>query len=129
MNDKLLPCPFCGGEVFTTEQEVSQLFNRTILSCRCGMEFHYTHTRSEYRNACGYKTMVKDNPTILERWNTRKPMESIVEQLEAELDSSEKYIREYDDSIEQLAFHSGINHCLKIVKEMKENAKWCRYAE
>ena len=114
MQNKLLPCPFCGGEaklikhfVVALDTEYRQVFCTSCCAKRPAEKFF---TEEE----------------AIKHWNTRKPMEQIVKQLEAELYSSEKYIREYDDSIEQRAFHSGIGHCLNIVKEMKDNEGWCR---
>ncbi len=40
------------------------------------------------------------------------------EQLEAEIISSDKYIREYDDSKVQKAYNKGLRDALKILKEM-----------
>lgn len=40
------------------------------------------------------------------------------EQLEAEIISSDKYIREYDDSEVQKAYNKGLRDALKILKEM-----------
>ena len=42
----------------------------------------------------------------------------VVAQLEAEVESSNKYIRDYDDSEVQKAYNQGLRHCLKVVKEM-----------
>ena len=44
-------------------------------------------------------------------------LENIIEQAMAEIESSDKYIREYDDSIEQKAYNSGMRKILKIIKE------------
>lgn len=62
MSDKkLLPCPFCGGEArFSTEAG-------NWINCKsCGAETDYFEQREEAINA----------------WNTRVPMERIVERLE-----------------------------------------------
>ena len=45
----------------------------------------------------------------------------VVEQLNAEIESSDKYIREYDDSEVQKAYNQGLRHALKIVTEMGVN--------
>lgn len=42
--------------------------------------------------------------------------EKIVKQLEAEIESSDKYIAEYDDSEVQKAWNAGMRKCLEIVK-------------
>lgn len=49
--------------------------------------------------------------------DTRKTMERIIEKLEQNLEECKKYIREYDDSISQKAFHQGILESLIVVKE------------
>ena len=72
---KLLPCPFCGGEaeVFTSD-EIGYLGNDGYTvkcgSCICGTG-HY-----------------KDRQRAIEMWNTRKPMERIVEKLEEKADEA-----------------------------------------
>ena len=93
---KLLPCPFCGGEAkFATS-------SRHWIECtKCGAQTEYT----------GYEEAIAI-------WNTRKPMQEIVEQLEANIESSDKYIREYDDSEVQRAYNKGMRDCLKTVKEV-----------
>lgn len=57
---KLLPCPFCGGEaVFGT-------VCRTWIKCK----------------KCGYETEWTDDAQwLVDTWNTRKPMDDIVERL------------------------------------------------
>ena len=47
----------------------------------------------------------------------RGAMERIIEQLEQNLEECKKYIREYDDSLSQKAFHQGILESLRVVKE------------
>ena len=66
-NDKLLPCPFCGGEAqFGTSRH-------TWIECtECSFETEYT----------------EDEEKLVRMWNTRKPMERIVEQLEEEKQSN-----------------------------------------
>ena len=40
------------------------------------------------------------------------------EQLDAEIESSDKYIREYDDSEVQKAYNKGLRDALKVLKEL-----------
>lgn len=47
-----------------------------------------------------------------------KARKEFAEQLEAEIISSDKYIREYDDSEVQKAYNKGLRDALKILKEM-----------
>lgn len=46
-----------------------------------------------------------------------KLIEKIVLQVEAELESSAKFIMEYDDSIAQKAYYKGMSHILDIINE------------
>lgn len=63
MTDKLKPCPFCGGEADT--------------------EWHHGYYGVRCESCYAEVTADGMNDTI-EAWNTRKPMDRIVEQLEKE---------------------------------------------
>ncbi len=64
MTDKLKPCPFCGGEA-----RITDVFGRTGIVCK--------YCFAEMR---GYLDMTPEEMTRY--WNTRKPMDRIVERLE-----------------------------------------------
>ena len=49
-----------------------------------------------------------------------KVIDEVIMQLEAEVESSAKFIREYDDSIAQKAYYKGLSNALKIAEEMKK---------
>ena len=49
----------------------------------------------------------------------RKAIDEIISQLDAEIESSAKFIREYDDSIAQKAYYKGLRNALDIVMQMK----------
>jgi Lar family restriction alleviation protein len=57
---KLLPCPFCGGEAIS-----DSCGNHWVRCTFCGARGSVGNTRKE----------------AIEQWNTRKPMDRIVEQL------------------------------------------------
>lgn len=49
-----------------------------------------------------------------------KAIDDFKHQMEAEIESSAKFIREYDDSLPQKAYHSGLSHALKIAEQVKK---------
>ena len=49
-----------------------------------------------------------------------KKIDEILLQLEAEIVSSDKYIREYEDTKEQRAFNAGLKYAYKVVEDMKK---------
>ena len=88
---KLLPCPFCGGEVYFPT------ITKTFIVCKsCGFETEYT----------------EDTEWLVNTWNTRKPIENIVEQLEEHFNAT-------DDRDARLAYH----HAIEIVKAGGMNEK------
>ena len=65
MNKKLKPCPFCGGEAKLFLDEAS--YYKSQVYCK----------------KCGVRTNREHIPEIaVTAWNTRKPMDKVVEQLE-----------------------------------------------
>jgi Lar family restriction alleviation protein len=68
---KLLPCPFCGGEA----EIISSCFfgwDKQIICKKCGASTRYL---------CGV-TPSQATKNAVKKWNTRKPMERIAEQIE-----------------------------------------------
>lgn len=68
MSNKLKPCPFCGGKVKMYVDSVDAYNNSYNFWCNnCNMITTYQYS---------------DEEKAIETWNTRKPMEAIVERLE-----------------------------------------------
>lgn len=90
MTDKLKPCPFCGGEAF--KRSYDRLIQIGCESCGytrgfCGIIQSKIDTGVPIRYEGGkistYEWYDKDaREKAVEAWNTRKPMDRIVEQLE-----------------------------------------------
>lgn len=65
---KLKPCPFCGGE--------AKHIKRTN---------EHPHVHAVWCENCNCRTSFgQSEKEVMRKWNTRKPMERIVEQLESE---------------------------------------------
>lgn len=112
---KLLPCPLCGESVEIDEipphthliaTYMVDCDGSAIIECRCGCSI-----------------MRKTRAKAIEAWNTRKPMDKIVKQLEEEKEQSyadfESYVNnmnssldgEYDDF-----FHKGLGRAIDIIQ-------------
>ena len=112
---KLLPCPLCGESV-----EIDEIPPHThsiatfmvdcdglaIIECKCGCSI----TRETREKA-------------IKVWNTRKPMDKIVEQLEEEKEYSysefSHYINEYELSLDDEYddfFHKGLGRAIDIIR-------------
>ncbi len=105
-NDKLLPCPFCGGEAeatFICDGRYNQIKCKTS---KCIMNVDMP-------------ALYKSKEEAIEKWNTRKPMERIVEQLENHKNCYEKVIGQvivdnYDINLERVDL---MNCAIDIVRK------------
>lgn len=104
---KLLPCPFCGGEAEVYEQKHREYASTYYVRCK----------------SCHCKTIERiGKGIVIEQWNTRKPMEQIVERLE-ELD--DLTLDQYNRSMAGTYEHDfadgkscGLELAIEIVKEV-----------
>ena len=123
-NDKLLPCPICDKEV--------------SIALMGSEEFHYWWTITRGTNKAGNKNChcrlfmesekfidknggEEQKQDLIEKWNTRKPMERIVEQLKEH--SSLEYLNRMEERVgkkQTQGFGFGIRCAYEIVK------RWCR---
>jgi len=71
---ELKPCPFCGGEAKIATYDWGYSVKEYWVYCSCGCETKKFHSKEE----------------AVENWNTRKPMDNIVAELE-ELKADEYY--------------------------------------
>lgn len=103
-SEELLNCPFCGGEAEIGE---FHLLDKEYRVCckECRSRTPYSASRDR----------------VIKQWNTRKPMERIVERLEEEsqkwtdiynLDFERGHINEYADFLRE-----GIEVAIEICKE------------
>ena len=111
---KLLNCPFCGGKASfwrLSEKQKDGYTDCVFVRCKdC-----YASTKKIEYNARIHKND-SEYDEAKQLWNTRKPMERIVERLE---ELEEEYA--YPDDDEYTAGHySAYKDALKIVKEEGE---------
>ena len=97
---KLLPCPFCGGEaeIVTEKSRVGQVGRVECVKCSC---------KKTVLKAPNYEGDIEKD--ITDSWNTRKPMERIVERLE----EAEKHCLKMHD----WTGHTSICQAIEIVME------------
>lgn len=99
MSKELKQCPFCGGEV-----ELIKFYESTdgrgdrypTIKCECGLEMNLTFEevckiKDDSNYTGGYYSNNKDlwngmHQRLIDKWNTRKPIDDIVEQLESEIE-------------------------------------------
>lgn len=69
MSKELKPCPFCGGEVRMDDEQITATITVDYFICeKCGATVHFEYADS--------------TAETIEAWNTRKPIDKVVEQLE-----------------------------------------------
>lgn len=95
---KLKPCPFCGGKAdkrieFPCDGDGLEM-NMYIVGCKdCGIEFSW----------------LWDEDCVIEIWNTRKPMDDIVQKLE--------YAKEMPLTDCGMSYNRAIDLAINLVKE------------
>ena len=111
---KLLPCPFCGGEVrlsFCDEEDglVRHINYEEELECGCSFIHCYNCGMDFFPNT----DIARE---VVEEWNTRKPVEDVLERLEAECI---KYKNEWNTYDDEIAFGqmNGMSNAISIIKE------------
>ncbi len=101
---KLLPCPFCGGEAEYCKGDW------------IGKEYWVKCTK------CSCKTSLSNNyKKPIEEWNTRKPMERIIERLNGKRKNLCGRYNHETPLLEmpscKIAFNNGICEAIEVVKE------------
>ncbi len=81
---ELKPCPFCGGQVKLVSGQVKLLNeNDFYMFCceECGAGITFAKEQDGYAEDCSREESI-------DKWNTRKPMERILTQLEDKMNHS-----------------------------------------
>lgn len=102
-SNRLLSCPFCGGKPFVY----------TTGNVSCGF---YVEIICEN---CGCRTDRAYEEVATEAWNTRKPMERILEQLEESMNDAKNL---WDNDEYYIGLANGYEGAIEIVKGGVDNA-------
>ena len=101
--NSLLRCPFCGGEAKVAHEYTEEWKLAYVMCFRCG---------------CSTPSAISED-TVIQIWNTRKPMERIVEKLEQQ---KQQYKRRSEEAMHVLQGEHffgkmcSYDHAIKIVK-------------
>lgn len=99
---KLLNCPFCGGEVVISDEKIDATREVYNFHCHnCDMVTFY-----DFPN---------DKEKAIETWNTRTPMDNIMEKLK------ELKKPPFVDTPYHTGFVCGVNYSINIVKQEINN--------
>lgn len=102
---KLLNCPFCSGEAECYTVQTMQRETGFVVKCKnldCVM--------------CSGGTLRQKPEFAIKAWNTRKPMERILERLEEVYDvTHENYMKDRD--LITLGKKYGLEHATEIIRE------------
>ncbi len=123
MQNKLLPCPFCGGEAHPCMDKYHKYFVGCI---ECG--FYYgIKIEDGVELKDGWVAIHNTKEEAIASWNTRKPMERIVYRLKDEIrpigllkllepswETREERVSRHE------GYCKGIENAIEIVK------RWCR---
>lgn len=111
---KILPCPFCAGEVKLDDDEFY------MFCCdKCGAGITFAKELED-----GTATDCNKDESV-DKWNTRKPIENVVEQLE---NMSNDIPLQYENNYEQ-GVSDGLDKAIEIVKKgrVDDVCEWQKY--
>ena len=83
---KLLKCPFCGGEA----KIVKYCGKKTIVYVECSNCLAYMGNQRIMTSSSRGKEYFESEEKLINAWNTRTPMDNIMEKLEYEKERHEK---------------------------------------
>ena len=109
---KLLPCPFCGGEAVVCNGSNEIVGNQYLIRCK-GLNCT-VRPKTEWYESLDEATR---------HWNTRKPIERIIERLEEKLEMHKSIRDGYEDSLGSVPRYvqdKAVEVCNKILNIVKE---------
>ena len=120
MQNKLLPCPCCGGEAKIHNVEPhTHILAKFMPDCKCESFIECT------KCTCAMSGDTEEE--VVNAWNTRKPMERIVEQLEARHQFYENRFAEMsgtDRDVEDWGSIKSYKDAIDIVRNGGKEQRW-----
>ena len=115
---ELKSCPCCGEEIQGGVRLTGyMMMNRKYIKCdACGLKMESSYD-IDGLSQTHLKAITED---LIRRWNTRKPMQNIVERLENHIRYCELCHEEFNDSRMSLTYEVQLNsykNAIEIVKE------------
>ena len=101
-SDRLLSCPFCGGEAGIDSDKIGK-----------GKSLYYAYCKNDCITQYGYYS---SKESAIKAWNTRKPMESILERLNDKLMTAVDCANIYDNPTYDVIIEC-CEEAIEIVKE------------
>ena len=101
---ELKRCPFCGGEATLTNKLSKDEYGQRLWNVCC---FGCANRTSSYW----------DKEIAIEAWNTRKPLERVIERLEEQAEECKKYWDEFDDEDAFGGMNAYMNSIAIIIKQ------------
>lgn len=108
MEDRLKPCPFCGGEAGIRDLKIKIPYD--------GIAYFVECCKCDVRGGISYD----GKQAAIEAWNTRKPMDRIVEQLEKWKQEADEQYEDTDSELYKMA-SVGKYHAYKQAIEIVKN--------
>ena len=109
-SDKLLRCPFCGGE--------ASLLTHTDLKNRM---YYYVECSGYNCLIAPFTYYATDEEEVIKLWNTRKPMERVIDRLEEYrdnfMDDVYEELRDDSDNLRANRIIERFDDAIEIVKE------------
>lgn len=124
---KLLPCPVCNGK----SVKLNELYETSdgrgdrwpSIECKCGLLLSLTtdefySAQDDFGYTGGYYSRNKEfwnglHQRLIDKWNTRKPMQEIMERLEQKHQESDQCPK-FEKAFRQVAFEEA----MQIVEEV-----------
>lgn len=110
MNKELKPCPFCGGEAVINVIEPHEHVVVNLPPYPGGAFIECT--------GCTCAMSGQSEEEVIEAWNTRKPIDKVVEQLEEEQDNAGRLSGYFynHNTYETCGYMEGLGKAIEIVK-------------